>query len=174
MQELPSERLIVAVRASMEQVFLTMLGVTTEPGTAHVGTGGLETFNGVMALVGIAGAWTGTGRMLVSPQMACILAGHLLASTFDGVDEEVLDAIAEIANMVVGNVKTMLEEDLGPLCLSVPTVIFGKNYMTRSGKIQDWLVVPFQYMGETIELRFCLMPAPANAHAGFRMEAFHL
>ena len=102
----------------------------------------METFNGVMAWVGIAGKWTGTGRLLVSPRMACILAGHLLMSTFEGVDEEVLDAVAEIANMVVGNVKNVLEEDLGQLCLSVPTVIYGKNYMTRSGKVQDWLVIP--------------------------------
>jgi chemotaxis protein CheX len=127
-----------------------------------------------MALVGIAGKWTGTGRILVSPQLACTLAGHLLMSTFEGVDEEVLDAMAEIANMVVGNVKTVLEEELGPLCLSVPTVIFGKNYMTRSGKVKEWLVVPFSCAGETIECRFCLMPAPPNMRAGFRIEALHL
>ncbi len=174
MQELPRERLVAAAHTSMEEVFKTMLGVSAEPNTENVEKGGLETFNGVMALVGIAGAWTGTGRLLVSPHMACILAGHLLMSTFEGVDEEVLDAIAEIANMVVGNVKNMLEEDLGAMCLSVPTVIFGKNYMTRSSKVHDWLVVPFQCLGESIEFRFCLMPAPANPHAGFRVESYHV
>ena len=114
MQELPRERLVAAAHASMEEVFTTMLGVSAEPDTESIEKGGLETFNGVMALVGIAGAWTGTGRLLVSPHMACLLAGHLLMSTFEGVDEEVLDAVAEIANMVVGNVKNMLEEELGP------------------------------------------------------------
>jgi chemotaxis protein CheX len=174
MQELPRERLVAAAHTAMEDVFSTMLGVSAKPDTDGVEKGGLETFNGVMALVGIAGAWTGTGRLLVSPRMACVLAGHLLASTFESVDEEVLDAVAEIANMVVGNVKNMLEEELGAMCLSVPTVIFGKNYMTRSSKVHDWLVVPFQCMEESIEFRFCLMPAPANPRAGFRVESFHV
>jgi chemotaxis protein CheX len=175
MQELPRERVVAATHASMETVFSTMLGVAAEPDTSQLEMGGaMETFNGVMAWVGIAGKWTGTGRLLVSPRMACILAGHLLMSTFDSVDEEVLDAVAEIANMVVGNVKNVLEEDLGQLCLSVPTVIYGKNYMTRSGKVQDWLVIPFQCLGESIEFRFCLMPAPTNPRAGFRIEVHHL
>jgi chemotaxis protein CheX len=173
-QELPREKLMVAAQASMEQVCSTMLGITVQPDETRLETGAQATFNGVMALVGIAGAWTGTGRLLLSPRLSCVLAGHLLMSTFEGVDEEVLDAMAEIANMVVGNVKNILEVDLGPLCLSVPTVIFGKNYLTRSGKINDWLVVPFQCEGEVLECRFCLMPAPSAPHAGFRIEAYHL
>ena len=174
MQELPRERLTTAAQASMEQVFSTMLSVAVQPGDARLETGGHETFNGVMALVGIAGAWTGTGRLMLSPRLSCVLAGHLLMSTFEAVDEEVLDAMAEIANMVVGNVKNTLEVDLGPLCLSIPTVIFGKNYLTRSGRVSDWLVVPFECLGESLECRFCLMPAPATPHSGFRIEAFHL
>ena len=76
--------------------------------------------------------------------------------------------------MVVGKVKYQLEVELGPMCLSVPTVIFGKNYMTRTSKVHDWLVVPFKCEGETIEFRFCLMPAPANPHSGFRVETFQV
>ena len=97
MQELPRERLVAAAHASMDEVFSTMLGVTAVPDTDAIEKGGLESFNRVMALVGIAGAWTGTGRLLVSPRMATVLAGHLLMSTFEGVDEEVLVAVAEIA-----------------------------------------------------------------------------
>jgi chemotaxis protein CheX len=174
MRELPVDLLTNCARSSMEQVFSTMLDLVAEPGTPETRHDGLEACGGVMALVGIAGTWTGAGRLLVSPKLACILAGALLMSTFDGVDDEVLDAIGEIANMVVGNVKTMLEEELGALSLSIPTVIFGKNYTTHSGKVQDWLVIPFQSHGETIELRFCLMPARTNARAGFQVEMHRL
>jgi chemotaxis protein CheX len=38
------------------------------------------------------------------------------------VDEDVLDAVAEITNMIIGSVKTDLEGELGPLGLSIPTV----------------------------------------------------
>lgn len=174
MQELPREKLVTSARASMDEVFSTMLGLTATPQDDTLEKGGLHTYNGVMALVGVAGGWTGTGRLLVSPRMACILAGHLLMSTFESVDEEVLDAVAEIANMVVGNVKNALEEELGPMLLSVPTVVFGKNYLTRSSKVHDWLIVPFQCDGEVIEFRFSLMPAPANPHSGFHVESYHV
>lgn len=174
MRELPVDLLTTCVRTSMEQVFSTMLDLAAEPGVAETRHDGLETCGGVMALVGIAGTWTGAGRLLVSPKLACTLAGALLMSKFEGVDDEVLDAIGEIANMVVGNTKTMLEEELGALSLSIPTVIFGKNYMTHAGKVHDWLVLPFQCAQETIELRFCLMPAMKGPRAGYQVEMHHL
>jgi len=174
MTELPVDLLAKSASTGMKEVFSTMLGLEVEPGPPQTQHDRLESFGGIMALVGIGGAWTGAGRLLISPKMACTLAGALLMSTFEGVDEEVLDAIGEIANMVVGGTKTILEEELGPLSLSIPTVIFGKNYSTHSGKVHDWLVLPFHCGGEQIELRFCLMPTHANARAGFQMEAQHI
>ena len=58
-------------------------------------------------MVGVAGSWTGTGHMSCSPQFAQKLAGALLMTEYDSVNEDVLDAVAEVANMIVGNVKTI-------------------------------------------------------------------
>jgi CheY-specific phosphatase CheX len=44
----------------------------------------------------------------------------------------VLDAFAELIDMIIGNVKTALEEHLGPMGMSVPTVVHGKNFTTRT------------------------------------------
>ena len=41
-------------------------------------------------------------------------------------NEEVLDAMAQLTNMIVGSVKVELESKLGPLGLSVPTVVYGR------------------------------------------------
>lgn len=63
-----------------------------------------------------------------SPRFACQIAGALLMSPpFEAVNEEALDGVAEVANMIVGNVKTFLEERLGSMALSIPTVVFGRN-----------------------------------------------
>ena len=174
MNEFSMEMLTACARASVEQVFSTMLNIAAVPGAAQTRNDGLESVGGVMALVGIAGTWTGAGRLVVSPKMACTLSGALLMTTFEAVDEEVLDAIGEIANMVVGNVKTLLEEELGGLSLSIPTVIFGKNYATHSGKVHAWVVIPFLCLGENIEFRFCLMPAQTSTRAGFQVEMHQL
>jgi len=38
-------------------------------------------------------------------------------------DTEVLDAVAEIANMILGNVKTALKKSLGTMGMSIPAAI---------------------------------------------------
>jgi chemotaxis protein CheX len=118
-----------------------------------------ETFHGVVALVGVAGSWTGTGHISCSPQFAQTIAGALLMAEYDSVNEEVLDAVAEVANMIVGNVKTIFEERLGALGLTVPTVIYGRNYHTRSAGVKDWVHVRLHSGEQSMDINFCLMPS---------------
>jgi chemotaxis protein CheX len=61
--------------------------------------------------------------------------------------------------MILGNVKTLLEEELGPMGLSIPTVIYGRNFTTRSVGKSEWTVVPFTCLGEKVEIQICLAPA---------------
>ena len=75
---------------------------------------------------------------------------------YTAVDDEVLDAVAEVTNMILGNVKTSLEERLGPMGLSIPTVIYGRNFSSRTVGKQEWTVVPFDCDGERLEVQLCL------------------
>ncbi len=75
------------------------------------------------------------------------------------VTEEVLDAIGELGNMIIGNVKTELEGTEGPLAVGPPTVIFGRNYHARSSAVREWLVVPFQCGEDRLEIDIFLAPA---------------
>jgi chemotaxis protein CheX len=156
-----------AVSKAAREVFETMLmlPLEVEPSIMrnHIEP---ETFHGVVALVGVAGSWTGTGHISCSPQFAQKLAGALLMSEYSAVNEEVLDAVAEVANMIIGNVKTFFEEKLGPLGLTVPTVIFGRNYHTRSAGVKDWVLVRLRSEDESMDINFCLMPsrAPHQVH----------
>jgi len=71
----------------------------------------------------------------------------------------VLDAVAELANIIIGNAKNLLEEELGPMGMSIPTVIFGRNFTTRSAGQGEWIVAPFHCEGERLEVRMHLAPA---------------
>src|SRR5712692_9671205 len=124
-QEVHPDQIVSAVRTAASEVFSTMLHLPLEPSEPRQVSDDPSAFDGVMALVGIGGSWTGSGRISCSAPLACKLAGALLMSPYEGVNEDVLDAVAEVANMIIGNVKTIFEERLGPLGLSVPTVIFG-------------------------------------------------
>lgn len=154
-----------AISKASREVFETMLNLPLEvmPSVMH-SVIEPETFHGVVALVGVAGSWTGTGHISCTPQFAQKLAGALLMTEYHSVDEEVLDAVAEVANMIVGNVKTIFEEKLGPLGLTVPTVIFGRNYRTRSAGVKDWVLVRLRSGDESMDINFCLMPSRAPHH----------
>jgi chemotaxis protein CheX len=160
-----------AISKASREVFETMLNLPLEiePSVMRAAIEP-ETFHGVVALVGVAGPWTGTGHISCSPQFAQKLAGALLMTEYNSVDEDVLDAVAEVANMIVGNVKTIFEERLGPLGLTVPTVIFGRNYRTRSAGVKDWVLVRLRSSEDHMDIYFCLMPSRAPHHVPHRSE----
>ncbi len=56
----------------------------------------------------------------------------MLMTEAPSVNEDVLDAVAELTNMIIGNVKTELEAQVGPLGLSIPTVVYGRNFQTKT------------------------------------------
>jgi len=164
-EKMNSADIVAAVRSAAEDVFATMLNMPLRLGTPREETERPpENLAGVVALVGIAGSWTGTGRISCTANLACRLAGALLMSEYTAINEDVLDAVAEVANMIIGNVKTIFEERLGPLGLSVPTVVFGRNYQTRTSGVVNWTVIPFECEDEIMEVRFCLMPSRTPSH----------
>jgi chemotaxis protein CheX len=164
--------IVESVRAAAHGVFSTMLNLPLDdkPAYEEAERDPPESCDGLAAVVGIGGSWTGTGRITCSSLFACKLAEGLLMAPYEGINEDVLDAVAEVANMIIGNVKTNFEEKLGPLGLSVPTVIFGRNYKTRSIGVKTWVVVPFESAGQGMEVRFCLMPSRQQTHAAPRAE----
>jgi chemotaxis protein CheX len=160
------EFIIESVKRSVAQVFATMLGVELGPGELVKVARGSERSGGVVSLIGVAGAWAGSGSVSCSAQMACRICSLMLMTEAHSVDEDVLDAVAEITNMAIGNVKTDLEEHLGPLGLSIPTVIFGRNFQTKTAGTVDWTEVHFDWDGEPLAVKFCLAPQESGtSHA---------
>ena len=152
------EHLVSIVRDSTHDVFTTMLGMKLDQVDAYVDTSASPHGDGVLAFVGLAGTWVGTGSVSCSSAFACRISAQFLMAEYPSVNEEVLDALAEVTNMIIGNVKTRLEEDLGPMGLSIPTVIYGRNFQSRTVGSFEWSVVPFTLEGERIEVQICLAP----------------
>ena len=153
-----------ALRASTRRVFTTMLGTEGEGGEVSLEATTPEANDGVVALIGVAGPWTGTGCVSCSPKLACAICSRMLMTETTSVNDEVLDAIAELTNMIIGGAKTDLETELGPLGLSIPTVIYGRNFKTKSAIHSEWVVVRFRLDDERLEIKLCLAPDDKNAH----------
>jgi chemotaxis protein CheX len=58
-------------------------------------------------------------------------------------DEDVNDALGEIANMVAGSFKHHLSKDGHEVRLSTPSVVTGKEYVISSGSVNDTLTLLF-------------------------------
>jgi chemotaxis protein CheX len=125
---------------------------------------------GLISLVGITGDWGGSGVFCCTPVLASIICARMLGNDLNtgspSIDEEVLDVVAETTNMMIGNVKNGLEPVTGPLAISVPTVIHGRNFQFRSGCGLRGVALAFTAEGETFEVRISL--APANEPTAMR------
>ena len=151
-------QIVDSIGRSVIHVFSTMIDVELGPGEASIERSAPGATDGVVSFIGVAGAWAGTGSVFCSPDLACRVCNQMLMTDNREVNEEVLDAVAELTNMIVGSVKTDLEGLVGPLGLSIPTVVFGRNFRTRSAGTADWVVVRFHWEGEVLLVKLCLAP----------------
>jgi chemotaxis protein CheX len=150
--------ILESMNHSAQEVFSTMLGSEIPAGVV-VEPGAMEDLHcEVVALIGVAGAWAGAGSVSCSASAACKVCSHMLMTDAPSVNEEVLDAVAELTNMIIGNVKTALETKVGPLGLSIPTVVFGRNFRTKTAGVPNWLLLRFHWESEIISVKMCMAP----------------
>jgi chemotaxis protein CheX len=159
--------ILKSVSESTLQVFTTMLGLDIVCNQSAVETSMPEASEGVVSFIGLAGSWAGTGSVSCSPALACRICAQMLMCEATSVNEEVLDTVAELTNMIVGSVKTDLEQHLRPLGLSIPTVVYGRNFKTKSAGNTEWIVVRFLWDDETLVVKLCLEPKEQAAHVLF-------
>jgi len=159
-QDLDQGKVVAAIRHATGDVFSTMLGMEVQSQEAYRQPCKPEPANGVIGLVGLTGEWMGTGSVACTGELARKLSGQFLMSEFSAVDQEVLDAMGEITNMIIGNFKNALETEAGPLQMSIPMVVFGHNFVAGTTHSADWVVVPFACGGELLEVRAYLSPRP--------------
>jgi len=158
------ELIVQCIRDAAANVFSMMLGAELGEGEVSYEAAMPEPSDGVVSFIGLAGAWAGTGSFTCSPTLACRICSLMLMTESTSVNEEVLDAVAELTNMIIGSVKTDLEQHLGPLGLSIPTVVYGRNFRTKSAGNHEWIVVNFQWDGEPLTVKMCLSAQERSAH----------
>jgi chemotaxis protein CheX len=80
----------------------------------------------LLATVHIAGEWTGSVVLALSPEMARVSASAMLMmpeAEVTSSDEQ--EVASEISNMIGGNLKSLLP---GPSFLSLPTIVSGREF----------------------------------------------
>jgi len=162
------EQVLQVVRETTAEVFSTMLAMSVTETSSSVETGNTTTNAGLMAVVGMSGAVSGSGCLCVSGALACRIASRFLMAEIEEINDDVLDAISELCNMIVGNLKTSLEDQYGPMGLSLPTVVYGKDYRTRNSSLCERINFSFLYqedgLREEIKIVVCLVTDKLDIH----------
>src|ERR1700738_3195441 len=96
--------LVEAIRTATHEVFSMMLNLELTPGEVFVEKQEAAPAWGVVSLIGLAGTWVVSGSLSCTAQFACKIAAHFLDTEYSAMNEDVLDAVAEVTNMIIGNV----------------------------------------------------------------------
>ncbi|GFO68260.1 chemotaxis protein CheX [Geomonas limicola] len=106
------------------------------------------------SMVGLAGSYTGLLALHCPKALALKVASNMLGMEVAEIDDDVNDALGEMANMVGGDVKHIFSPKGSDLNLSTPTVIYGGDYHLESISEAGTLVLPFECDGERFLLSF--------------------
>lgn len=148
------ETLSAAARTSASNVFSMMLAMEVNPLEPYT-QDDPKPYDGVVSLVTFSGKWIGAGMFCCHEDLARRIGAAMLGHEVRQIDSDVLDGIGEMANMIIGNLKEQLEGKTGPLTLSIPTVVYGKNFSTRTAVKAPWAVQPFKIGDHILEVRCC-------------------
>jgi len=96
----------------------------------------------ISAMVGLAGTYNGIVSLHVPVQLAQRLTAQLLDTPNPG-EEEIEDALGEIANILAGAFKRHLSEQSMDVRLSLPSVVSGKQYAIHVAKKPDVMTLLF-------------------------------
>ena len=151
------EQLFEKLKLDVRQIFDTMVGledlmhlpVQIDPVT--------EFKDCVSSLVGLGGAYSGLVSLHMPEDLAAEATRCMLGMK-NVTDDDVSDAMGEIANMIAGSFKSNLSPRSFDVHLSMPSVIFGKEYVitlcntpnqiaVRFATDDDWFMVAVAFEG---------------------------
>lgn len=98
----------------------------------------------ITGMVGLAGVHKGVLAIHLPNQVAQDVTSNFLGIEVNEINEEVQDAIGEIANMLGGNLKTILSDKGKDIQLSLPSTIYGDEYAITSQADVGRIIIPFQ------------------------------
>lgn len=142
------EELIKSLIKDVQDVFINMVGVEDLmhlPIQIDVTTHFKECLT---AMVGLAGTYNGLVSIHVPWPLAIGFTSLMLGMEVTEIDDDVNDAMGEIANMIAGSFKQHLSKGGSDIQLSTPSVVNGADYLVSSGNNLENITLKFATVEE--------------------------
>ncbi|MAT68370.1 MAG: chemotaxis protein CheX [Planctomycetaceae bacterium] len=147
---------------SLANTFTMMFDCEVRRGPLGVTTGGSRKYP-ISGVIGLSGRAVGTVVINLSEEVALKAASALMLTELTEVDDDVIDAVGELANIVAGAAKAELEEF--ELSVSLPNVVIGKGHEIRFPTNAKPICVPYDtdFGPLLLEVGLEAVAAPAGA-----------
>lgn len=114
--------------SSLGNAFSTMLGCDVQRQAIQLKSGHRPSFP-ISGIIGLSGNAAGMVVISLSEAVALKAASAMLMTDITELNDDVIDAVGELANMVAGAAKAELEELR--ISISLPSVITGEHHEVR-------------------------------------------
>jgi len=105
--------------------------------------GSVPTKSDISGTIGVAGEAMGSVTVNFPQEVALKMVENMLGLQIDEINDDVKDAVGEIANMVAGGAKGELSEKGYGFKIALPVVCVGKSHYTAYPKDVPCVVIPF-------------------------------
>lgn len=147
---------------AVTNTFSTMLQADARRGDLELGDAKTRLYP-ISGLIGLSGKASGMVVINLSTEVALKAASAMLMEEITEVNDDVLDAVGELANVIAGQAKTDLERY--DLSVSLPNVVTGEGHEIRFPSATPPLAVPFETDFGPLRLEVGFEPAVVPAMA---------
>ena len=126
------DELIVKLVADVRDVFINMVGVEELNYLSPEIDVTTHFEECLTAMVGLAGTYNGLVSVHLPWPLAISFTSLMLGMEVTEIDDDVNDAMGEVANMIAGSFKQHLSKDGSDIHISIPSVVNGSNYTVSS------------------------------------------
>lgn len=139
---------------STQEIFSSMIMLEVTPGDPFERS---DQFlrDSISGIIGLAGTTKGMLAIHLPNQAAMSVTEAFLGMDVDGINEDVRDAVGELANMLGGSLKSVLDPNGSEIQLSMPSAIHGEEYSVDCLANASTISVPFNFDDNafTVELQ---------------------
>ena len=150
------------VTGAVAELFSTMLGMNMLPASLESGFSNGEAH--IAGAVGFVGRLSGMVYAFTTVSFARRITATLLGlkeAEIEG-DEMINDAMGEMANMLVGQLKSRLSDRGMPCVLTIPSVVRGSNFSVEATTSTEGHIFSFVSGENRIFIQVLLKPSDAS------------
>jgi len=136
------------ISAATQEIFSSMVMLEVTPGEPFKRSDS-KLVNSISGIIGLAGSVKGMLAIHLPDQAALAITTAFLGMDVEEIDEDVCDAVGELANMLGGSMKAILDPGGSEVQLSMPSAVHGEEYAVDCLTDAESVAVPFAFNGQT-------------------------